>query len=212
MSKTSLTLSIDSFMAQFLLEAPAASDGNVVLSLLDKLVAKYAEPEPARYYHNLNHILTGLKTYNELFSDFPNTVDFFAWAYHDVIYDSKASDNEQQSADYFLRDSAALGFTMDEAEKVMNVILSTKISAEPISVINDIDLSGLGAPADVYAQNTINIRKEYEWVEPEVWRSGRSAVLRQFLQRPTLYITTEFFDRFTDQAIINITTELKSLS
>ena len=197
------------FQEKFLAYAPT-SDKGTALFLFDKLVQRYNEHH--RFYHNLSHIETGLKTYAELFTEPLSQVDFFTWAYHDVVYESKQDNNEQRSADYFLWHSDKLELDVKTTDLVIAGILSTKISEEPIGVVNDIDLSALGAPPEVYAQNIANIRKEYDWVGDPVWQAGRTAVLRQLLKRPTLYVTQPFFDRFTDQAIINMTNELESLN
>ena len=103
-----------------------------------------------------------------------------------------------------MRDAEALGFSTEEAEQGNSYILATDPSAEPLSVLNDMDLAELGAAPDVFNRNTDNIRKEYDWVSEEVWRKGRSAVLMQFLKRDRLYITQPFADKFTAQAIENL--------
>jgi predicted metal-dependent HD superfamily phosphohydrolase len=131
---------------------------------------------------------------------------------HDSVYDSRASDNEERSGILWMRDAAALGFSTEEAEQGNEYILATHPSATPISVLNDMDLAELGAPPEVFDQNTENIRKEYRWVEPEVWRSGRQAILTQFLHRDKLYITPEFADKFTLPAIENLKRAVLKLS
>jgi len=169
---------------------------------LDRLVERYMEPH--RFYHTLQHIEGGLEVYYSLVSTPLSRVQFFAWAYHDAVYDTKASDNEERSAGVFLRDASALGFTMAESDQIATYIIATNPSSTPISVVNDIDLAGLGASPAVFDQNTANIRLEYDWVEPEVWRKGRSAVLRQILMRSQLYLTAPFVSKFTLPAIENM--------
>ena len=57
--------------------------------------------EPMRFYHDLVHIEQVLSTVERLGSHAVdiNAVKLAAWL-HDVVYDSKASDNEERSADY----------------------------------------------------------------------------------------------------------------
>src|SRR5690242_8329370 len=57
--------------------------------------------ESSRFYHTLDHIQDVLQTVDRLGSYAPigNAVRLAAWL-HDVIYDSRASDNEERSADY----------------------------------------------------------------------------------------------------------------
>ena len=56
---------------------------------------------PGSFYHTLDHIGAMLETVESLASHAPNlnAVKLAAWL-HDVIYDSRASDNEERSADY----------------------------------------------------------------------------------------------------------------
>ncbi len=177
--------------------------------ILGYLVERYNEPH--RYYHTLAHIDYGLKVYKELMAEPLPVLEFFAWAYHDAVYDSTQSDNEQRSADVFMRDALNWGFPMSSCDRVTELILATHPSAEPISVVNDIDLSILGAAPELYDTYVQQIRKEYSWVEPEVWRKGRTAVLKQLMHRSKLYITPEFEGAFTLPAIENISRELETL-
>ena len=186
---------------EFLRQAPATNKWEMQ-NLLNRLIERYHEPH--RYYHTLRHIERGLEVYSSLFSTPLTRTQLFAWAYHDAVYDTKASDNEERSAGVFLKDAPALGFTMDEADETVAYILATDPSKQPISVINDIDLAELGASPEIFDQNTDNIRLEYDWVEPEVWRKGRTAVLRQFLMRSQLYLTPPFIAKFTMPAIENL--------
>ena len=61
------------------------------------LRAHYTAPD--RFYHNLDHVMDVLVTVEQLVfhARNPNAVRLAAWL-HDVIYDSKASNNEEQSA------------------------------------------------------------------------------------------------------------------
>jgi predicted metal-dependent HD superfamily phosphohydrolase len=196
------------YTAEFLSYAPSKDKEGVsrVLGNLEKLYC-----EPGRYYHTLDHVQNGLKVHHELCTTPLSPIEFFAWMYHDAVYDTTASDNEQKSALVFMRDASSLGVSVDDSDRVVQLILATDPSAVPLSIINDMDLAGLGAESKVYDLNTANIRKEYNWVEPDVWNKGRRAVLLQLLQRPELYITEPFISKFTLPAIDNMSRELFSL-
>jgi len=60
---------------------------------------RYAEP--GRFYHTLDHVQNVLVTVDSIASHARNldAVRLAGWL-HDVIYDSRASDNEERSADY----------------------------------------------------------------------------------------------------------------
>lgn len=193
------------------LELAPTADKSTVQDIFNWLVERYMEPH--RFYHTLQHIQGGLKVYSQLFPTTPlSRTKFFAWAYHDSVYDTKASDNEERSAGVFLRDASHLGFSMAESDEIATYIIATNPSATPISVVNDIDLAELGAPPEIFDRNTENILKEYDWVEPEVWKKGRTAVLRQLLMRPQLYITAPFIAKFTQPAIENMKRALIQLT
>jgi predicted metal-dependent HD superfamily phosphohydrolase len=195
--------------AEFLRQAPAKNKSSVQ-EILDKLLEKYNEP--GRYYHTLAHLEKGLEVYYSLFSTPLTPVEFFAWAYHDSVYDSTRSDNEENSAIIWWRDAHPLGFSLAEADEGATLIVATDPSAKPLSVINDMDLAELGASPEVFDANTEKIRKEYHWVEPEVWRKGRIAVLTQILARPKLYVTKPFTDKFDTQARNNLKQAIAKLS
>ena len=196
------------FTYEFLNRAPNPNKTEV-FNLLTPLINRYHEPH--RFYHNLPHITGGLDTYHQLSTESLSDSDFFAWAYHDFVYDPKLSNNEEQSAAMFMRDASILGFSMEEADKTAHTILSTNPAAEPVGIVNDIDFSFLGAPKEVYNQNIANIRKEYSWVRADVWRKGRVAVLNQILARPKLFVTPLFHKKFETQARKNMKREILSL-
>jgi len=48
------------------------------------------------------------------------------------------------------------------------------------------------------------VRKEYAWVPEPDYRSGRAAVLRSFLDRPRIFSTRAFAERYEAHARSNI--------
>src|SRR5438105_15026827 len=56
---------------------------------------------PGRFYHTLEHVQNVLEIVETLASSArnPNAIKLAAWL-HDVVYDSRASDNEERSAKY----------------------------------------------------------------------------------------------------------------
>src|SRR5215831_17574204 len=65
----------------------------------EEIVQAYSGP--GRFYHTLDHVMAVLNTVKHLAAQAKNlnAVKLAAWL-HDVIYDSKASDNEERSAQY----------------------------------------------------------------------------------------------------------------
>src|SRR4051812_2563084 len=81
--------------------------------------------EQGRFYHTLDHIQVVLETVESLGSSARslNAIKFAAWL-HDVIYDSKASDNEERSAEFAERLCQELA--IPEGQHVASLILKTK--------------------------------------------------------------------------------------
>lgn len=77
--------------------------------------------------------------------------------------------------------------------------------------MSDIDLSILAAPPDEIARFEAGIRREFEWVDEELYRTARSAVLRRFLERPAIYTTPTLRRRFEALARSNLTRPIASL-
>ncbi len=164
------------------------SDADATWSLIE---GHYSESQ--RAYHNLNHVaacLDHLDRVRSIAKD-PVAMEFALW-FHDVIYDTRAKDNEARSADVAV---STLRPPIDP-ERIRDLILATRHSSEPrngdSALLCDIDLATLGAePAD-YANYRDQIREEYARVPEADYRSGRIAVLRGFLDRPEIYATAPF--------------------
>ena len=69
----------------------------------------------------------------------------------------------------------------------------------------DIDLASLGTPPEIFDQNTANIRKEYSHVSDDHFRRGRAQFFKKMLEnRPSIYLTPYFRERYEAQAQENI--------
>ncbi|TGQ83903.1 hypothetical protein EN850_03985 [Mesorhizobium sp. M8A.F.Ca.ET.207.01.1.1] len=175
-----------------------------------------------RHYHNLAHIeamLTLAGDYRTLLDD-PEAVEAAIW-FHDVIYDSRAKDNEAQSA--ALAEQKLAGRTdAGRLSRVSAMILATATHQLPLfddaaatrdaSLFLDMDLSILGADAVAFDAYELAVRREYGWVEEPMWRAGRGAVLKTFLARPHIFHTQEFQQRFEPQARLNMARSLQALT
>ena len=176
----------------------------------DEVAAAFAEP--GRFYHTLDHVLAVLATVESLapFAKNLNAVKLAAWL-HDVIYDSKASDNEERSADYAERLCEELG--IPEGNLVADLILKTK-THDPgedadAQVLLDADLAILGAGETEYQAYAENIRREYAWVPEPDYRKGRRQILEKFLTRPRIY---HFLSHLEEPARRNLAAEIASLA
>jgi predicted metal-dependent HD superfamily phosphohydrolase len=167
----------------------------------DQLADRYAEPW--RHYHTLEHIASMIDELEKAASAvaIPNMHPLlFAAYFHDIIYDPRAADNEERSADHADTALSLLGVPASTIAAVRAPILKTKRHVtEPDDVAGqlflDADLAILGASASEYDRYAAQIRQEYAWVPEPAYRAGRRKVLEGFLARPQLFCTAPFRER-----------------
>jgi predicted metal-dependent HD superfamily phosphohydrolase len=161
--------------------------------------------EPHRHYHtdeHLAHLLEIIDAHAELADD-ADAVRLAAW-FHDAVYDPRAADNEERSAqlatDEEVRRLVRLTGSHDPAPGDRNGAL-----------LCDADLAILAAPADGYDRYTRRVRQEYHFVPDELFRAGRAAVLRQLLALPALFHLVPEREEWTARARGNLGRELTTL-
>ncbi len=172
----------------------------------DAIVSAYTTPP--RAYHNLDHIEVCLTEFEmvKALAAAPIAIELAIW-FHDVIYNPQAHDNEERSADFATEKLAGLGVADSLIHEVRHLILATKHNAEvtgDAALLTDIDLAILGKPDDEFDRYDAAIRQEYSWVPDDLYRVGRSRVLQGFLNRPSIYQTEFFGNRYEVQARINL--------
>jgi predicted metal-dependent HD superfamily phosphohydrolase len=179
-----------------------------------ELVAAYRAA--GRHYHNLRHIHHCLRE-AQLVSDrlVDPTIVIAAIFYHDAVYDPTRSDNEERSADLAERELRAMGKSEPFIAEVRDLILDTRHQVSPESndgrYLVDIDLAILGAPAAEFDAYERAIRREYAHVPEEAFRAGRAKVLQSFIDRPRVYGTDVFHDRYEGAARANLARSLAAL-
>jgi predicted metal-dependent HD superfamily phosphohydrolase len=182
--------------------------------MFDRLAAAYASP--GRFYHTLDHVAQMLRLVAPLRDrarDF--TAVLLAVWFHDVVYDPRAKDNEEQSAalaDRVLREGGVAKEMIAEARRL--ILLTKTHELEPTDtdgiLLVDADLAILGAPPEEYQRYAAASRQEYAWVSDEAYRKGRRAVLDSFLRRPRIY-RSEALAALEPQARCNLAAEIKRL-
>lgn len=179
------------------------------------LLAKYSERH--RAYHNLDHVGDCLAEFDKARSLAKNAdaIEAAIW-FHDAIYDSRAKDNEEQSAELAVKIIKSAGLSESFASTVTALILATKHAKAPdepdAALLVDVDLSILGQSAERFDQYERQIRREYEWVPNDAFVAGRSAILKSFLDRSSIY-TTEFFrEKYESKARENLGRSLQQLA
>lgn len=180
---------------------------------------------PGRFYHDMSHVealLALLEQYRNEFAD-PYVVEAAIW-FHDCIYDAKAKDNEDQSAELAVAhlkptcttesDEKRLGLIRDMIEATKTHAIPAFPDADAVadtSLFLDMDMSILGSDQDTFDKYEADVRKEYSFVSDEGWRTGRAAVLANFASRPRIFYSDLFRDKYEAKARENIARSLEKL-
>jgi predicted metal-dependent HD superfamily phosphohydrolase len=170
-----------------------------------------------RYYHNSVHIDDGLQQFDTVrdLMETPAEIEM-AWYFHDAIYDTKAPDNEEQSANLASEVLTESGVSEACVSRIHTMIMATKHDAVPDSndaqILVDVDLSILGRPTDIFQTYEANVRKEYGWVPEETFRAVRKQILEGFLTRPHIFGTRFFRERYEANAQNNLERSIEKLS
>lgn len=183
-----------------------------------RLVKRYIESH--RHYHTLEHIdhcLDELKLSRHLALKF-TTIEWALW-YHDAFYETvpeKAVYNEIKSAELAVRDATEAGLPETFIEKVRNLILVTKKHKAPsdnkdVQLMVDIDLAILGQNEKRFDEYERQIRKEYEHVPYEIFRTKRIEILESFLNRKPIYSTKFFRQKYENKANENMNRSIERL-
>jgi predicted metal-dependent HD superfamily phosphohydrolase len=179
------------------------------------LTTRYAQPH--RRYHTLVHVKDVLRRIDEL-APAPEEVtalQLAAW-FHDAVYAPGRDDNEGRSAFLATETLEVVGGSPTLGAEVGRLVLLTA-SHDPRpddragSVLSDADLSILGSESGAYATYTEAIREEYSLVRDDVFRAGRTRILKHLLLRPTLFHTSIGQHNWEDKARTNIEREIRKL-
>jgi predicted metal-dependent HD superfamily phosphohydrolase len=170
---------------------------------------------PARHYHDLQHIRNVLDTIAFIQAVADASVSLAGWL-HDVVYDPRAHDNEERSAEYARHLLRSLGCPEALTWETARLILLTRRhdpdpEDEAGKILVDADLAVLGAEPEEYDRYAEAIRAEYAWVPEGEYRARRSSVLEGFLARPRIFHTEAMFARCEERARENLRRELERL-
>ena len=180
----------------------------------ERVHALYAEP--ARGYHNLRHIDDCLEEFDEVkhLAFDPTAVELAIW-FHDAVYDPRAQDNEERSAELAMQALSQAGCGKALQHNVRDLILATKHLRAPAegdaALMADIDLSILGKPPERFQDFERGVRQEYAWVPEELFRVKRAEILELFLARPRIYSTDWFFSKYERAARENLGASVRRL-
>ena len=182
--------------------------------LADAVLGAWAEP--ARRYHNLDHLRDCLAELDRAPADGADRdrVEAALW-FHDAIYDPRAGDNEARSAEWAHRALVELGIpsaVADDVARLIRLTGHTDPTPDPSGrLLCDIDLAILGREPEAFDTYDRHIREEYAWVPEPDFRAARAGVLTGLLSRSPLYQTEHFRRRYETVARTNLERALKTL-
>src|SRR6185437_11276436 len=182
---------------------------------LRPLLEAYQSPD--RYYHTLQHIRHCLREldFARGATQDPAAVELAIW-FHDAIYDATRHDNEERSAERMAEVLRVAGSGEALIDRVSALILSTKHAQPPsegdAQLLDDIDLSIFGQSVEEFDAYERAIRLEYQHVPSDAFRAGRAAVLRKFIERPHIYFTPSFRERYEWTARRNLQRSIERLA
>jgi predicted metal-dependent HD superfamily phosphohydrolase len=184
--------------------------------IFEALVKAYEGP--GRYYHTLTHLEAVLATIELLEGEArrPDLVQIAAW-FHDMVYDTHATDNEERSARLAEAACVLWGLPAEDVAAVGRLIRATRTHEaagddRDAHVLLDADLAILGSDEAVYDAYAAAIRREYAWVPEAEYRQGRARVLEGFLRREHLFRLGEMRNRHETQARRNLAREIAALN
>lgn len=169
-----------------------------------------------RHYHDLAHInnLLTLLEENKFQIEDEDAVFFAIW-FHDAIYDTWKTSNEEKSADFAYEILRQTTMQPARIEKIVHYINATKTHTtngdRDLSFFLDFDLSILGAEEIIYDVYTRQIREEFHIYPNFIYNRGRRKALRSLLERAYVYNTHEFRGQFETKARANMQRELDTL-
>jgi predicted metal-dependent HD superfamily phosphohydrolase len=169
-----------------------------------------------RHYHTLQHLDNLLSQLTEVKSEIQNwETTLFTLFYHDIIYNSIKSDNEEKSAGLAEKRMKQISVSNYKIELCKKQILATKSHIKSIdsdtNYFTDADLSILGQNWETYLLYCKNVRKEYSIYPAIVYNPGRKKVLNHFLSMDRIFKTDFFYNKFETQAKLNLQQEIESL-
>lgn len=191
------------------------NDQDLITELWAEIERNYSDKK--RHYHTLNHLENLFQQLTEIKTQIKDwDVVLFSLYYHDVIYNSLKSDNEQKSAELAEKRMKSIEISLEIIEGCNAQIMATKAhflsENEDTNYFTDADLSVLGQSWEMYSEYYQNVRKEYAIYPDLIYNAGRKKVLKHFLAMERIFKTNYFYLKFEEQARVNLEKELALLT
>lgn len=138
---------------------------------------KYSEPH--RHYHTLEHIKELLKILENSGRLSHDTL-FLATVFHDIVYNPKKQDNEEQSVEFFKSVWKGDEATSKAVEQIIIETKTHKGSTEESAFFQAADLYIFDRPLEEQIKHERQIFREYAFVDWKAYREGRLKLLQTF--------------------------------
>lgn len=189
-------------------------DIRLIEELWTEIEKNYSNPK--RYYHTLQHLENIFIQLTEIKSEIQDwDTILFTLYYHDIVYNTAKSDNEEKSAVLAKKRLQQIHVQQEKIAFCVQQILATKSHIQTTNsdtnYFTDADLSILGQEWEIYLSYLKNIKKEYAIYPDKIYNAGRKKVLKHFLNMDRIFKTDIFFNQFEAQAKKNLTNELNNL-
>lgn len=144
-----------------------------------EIINRYAEAH--RFYHTLEHIQKVLESLNKK-GLLKHDELFLATIFHDIIYNPQSNTNEEDSAEFFLKEASSSKLTSEQKEHIKQLILDTKHHKATVSYsqeLIDADLEILNGSFGELITYEKQIFKEFQFVDYLTYKTKRLEVLKQ---------------------------------
>ena len=149
--------------------------------------------ESHRFYHTTQHLFDVISQLVKL-DNFDDEL-FLAAVYHDAVYNAKANDNEEKSAELFLEHAINSDLFQDQKNNISRFILDTKLhkaSSEKSQLLITADLNILDQPFSKLLEYERQIFKEFQFVDYKIYLPKRIEVLNQLNKNGKLDLLIEY--------------------
>jgi predicted metal-dependent HD superfamily phosphohydrolase len=185
-----------------------------------------------RFYHGKAHLAQLWRTHRRfaaaegLSAPGIETLIACAIAYHDCVYDGRRYDNEERSAETWMRVSAGTSLSEEDRRWVADTILATRDHLEyreseyaaAASLRDrariwalDLDLTPLGGTAAAFERDTASLRREASHLTDEEWDAGRLSFLRRLVRTPRIFRSPTLAAVFEAPARANLFRQMNRL-
>jgi predicted metal-dependent HD superfamily phosphohydrolase len=183
--------------------------------LLDAALAHHRQPH--RAYHDQRHVLELLALAERHALDL-GAAERLAILFHDAVYVPGAPKGQNEALSALLMRATLFALardgivTMPDAaivDAAAAIILATVHADAPPAAaarVCDLDLWRLAAPWEEFQRHAEDIRYEFQYLQPSeaAFWSARHAFYRGMLQKPAIFATPYFRDRFEAAARDNM--------